>query len=97
MLLSFLSSLNAHLQMFVACFFMIRVSVKVTPRFLAKEEIVMSELPIEIEELFVVIFMFYCLQRNVHDIHFCLEVCAVVSTRSTYLDAFSIREDQVSA
>ena len=49
MLLIFLSSLCADLQMFVTCLSMERVSVKVTPRFLAEEENVMSELLIEIE------------------------------------------------
>ena len=44
--LIFLSSLYADLQLFVACLSMERVSVNVTPRFLAEEESVMSELPI---------------------------------------------------
>ena len=50
MVLIFLSSLYADLQMFVTCLSMERVSVSVTPRFLAEEESVMSELPIDIEE-----------------------------------------------
>ena len=50
MVLIFLSSLYADLQMFVMCLSMERVSVNVTPRFLAEEESVMSELAIEIEE-----------------------------------------------
>jgi hypothetical protein len=50
MLLVFLSSLYADLQMFVTCLSMDRVSVKVTTRFLAEEESVMSELPIEIDK-----------------------------------------------
>ena len=51
MLLIFLSSLYADLQMFATCLSMERVSVKVTPRFLAEEESVLSELSIEIEEV----------------------------------------------
>ena len=50
MLLIFLSSLYADMQMFVTCLSMERVCVKVTPRFLTEEESVMSELPIEMEE-----------------------------------------------
>ena len=46
MVLIFLSSLYADLQMSVTE----RVSVSVTPRFLADEVSVMSELPIDIEE-----------------------------------------------
>ena len=49
MVLIFLSSLYADLHMFVTCFSMERVSVSVTPRFLAAEVGVMSELPIDIE------------------------------------------------
>ena len=54
MLLVFLSSLYADLQMFVTYLSVDRVSVKVTTRFLAEEThhtlCVMSELPIEIDE-----------------------------------------------
>ena len=46
-----MSSLYADLQMFATCLSMERVSVKVTPRFLAEEESVLSELSIEIEEV----------------------------------------------
>ncbi|CAL1536088.1 unnamed protein product [Lymnaea stagnalis] len=50
MVLIFLISLYADLHIFVTCLSMERVSVSVTPRFLAEGESVMSELPIDIEE-----------------------------------------------
>ena len=50
MVLIFLSSMYADLQIFVMCLSIERVSVNVTPRFLAEVESVMLELPIEIKE-----------------------------------------------